>query len=181
MIQNNLKIILMLTLFLIIGVATLATSQYDSKTRRTPQRQVLVQNDQKSESDVKDSFLIRRSEWVAIQRYGVYSSLIIWLAFIFGLLTFFIGHFAGGRLNKLKIWISIVMASIISILSRSINIWTKNWLAHVFEEFMGFEPLTSATMADVIIYILWTLYITGVAVYLYETFTVTAKEAYPPR
>jgi hypothetical protein len=34
-------------------------------------------------------------------------------------------------------------------------------------------------IAGFIIYILWTAYLLAIPVYLYESFTVTAKEAYP--
>jgi len=166
--------------FLIIVIPLFAQYDNDSRTDRSVQKaNQRVVSPSKSSEDDQSFYRITETKWPKIQFWGVYSAMVVWVAFIFGLLSFLIGHYAGARLAKAKIWAAIIIATVVAVLSRAISVQLRTFLQTLLVHLVGDE--TAASIADLIVYVFWTLYIAGVAVYLYETFTVTAKEAYPPR
>ncbi|HEX9975518.1 MAG TPA: hypothetical protein VGD14_25935, partial [bacterium] len=103
--------------------------------------------------------------------------IIIVLAFLLGFVSYFVGMSAGGDINKKEIRKAILSALIIAIFARPIAILAHQYLG------IGLSYLMSESyafgIAGFIVYILWMLYLLAIPVYLYESFTVTAKEAYP--
>ncbi len=116
--------------------------------------------------------------WPKIRILGVFSAILVFVAITFGVVIYFIGYFAGGRLNKPKILGSIVMATLVALLGRSCEAWLRSHLTAWLYMAIKHE-IAAAMIVDVVVYIFWTAFIAGIAVYTYETFVVTAKEAHP--
>lgn len=129
-------------------------------------------------ADHKYVYEIPASYWPKINIGGTITSIIVFVTLTFGLVMYIIGHFAGGKLNKSKIFAAIGLSMIVAIFGRSFNIWLRVTLTNALISVIE-NRLVSATIVDVIVYFCWTAYISGIAVYVYETFVVTAKEAHP--
>lgn len=115
--------------------------------------------------------------WIKINAFSTVSIIIILLAFILGFVSYYIGMSAGGDINKREIRKAIMSALIIAIFARPIEIMVHHYLGAGLSYMMPEEYAFG--IAGFIVYILWTLYLLAIPVYLYESFTVTAKEAYP--
>ena len=120
------------------------------------------------------------SWWPSITFLGNVSAVIIYLALFFGFASFFIGHNAGGKLNKKKIFSSIMAATIIGVISRGIVVKLELIL---FDLLVGkplkLSELLAGTIVETFTFVITLLFVSGISVYFYETFTVTAKEAFP--
>jgi hypothetical protein len=99
------------------------------------------------------------------------SPTVVWVAFFIGLLLYIIGYFAGGKLSIGKIFLCIILASVIGFLARGV----LNYLLAFLIYSMGMVPHTAYILSST----LWMIFVAGVAVMIYETFTVTAEEAHP--
>ena len=120
------------------------------------------------------------SAWFKITAGGTYSAVLVIITVIFGLTTFFIGFQAGVKLTKRKILSSIVIAVLIGIGARSFNFFFKLKLMELLMIILPNDAiLTAASIADGITYVIWMIFIAGIAVYVYETLIVTAKEVHP--
>jgi len=181
MMNSKMRLIYFVMLVFILTCATIGFSQYKSSVKpqdRTPQ--VKTEGENKKESS-DHWYELKGTLWPKVQILGVYSSLVAWVAIIFGIASFLIGYHSGGRINKAKIWAAITIATIVGILGRSVNIMIRLKIEWLFSLVIKNNPTLVATIAESIVYVIWLVYISGIAVYMYETFTVTAKEAYPPR
>ena len=70
------------------------------------------------------------------------------------------------------------MATAVALVGRSVEAWARYqftiWLNYLIK-----HEIASIIIVDVIVYVFWTAFICGIAVYVYETFVVSAKEAHP--
>ncbi len=119
--------------------------------------------------------------WPKITIGKTVTAVIVYLFLLFGVAAYFIGHNAGGNLTKGKIFGSIGTATLVGLFGRSFIIYLEiniyNFLNTIFPD----NTLIAGTIADLIVYLLWTPFIAGISVYFYETFTVTAEEAHPTK
>lgn len=186
---KKINLIVFLCLFILL-MSTIILAQYEPGTEidETNDNQAELRRetlndkvDDKVMNSQKGGFYkIHGYYWPKITFGGNVTAVIAYLALFFGFASFFIGHNAGGRLNKKKIFASIITASLIGIFSRSIVIKLQLF----FFNFLTVSPfkmdeLIAGTIVYVIFYIINILFVSSVAVYFYETFTVTAKEAFP--
>ncbi|MCR4439276.1 MAG: hypothetical protein QHJ34_08550 [bacterium] len=92
-----------------------------------------------------------------------------WVAFIVGVLMYVVGFFGGLRLNVAKMITAVILSSAISVVARPlVN------RVHVFV-----ASILGGEIAGFAIPLLWTVFVLGVCLSLYESFTVTAKEVHP--
>lgn len=170
--KKNRMILLLFALFLIIS-SSISFSQFEPSSKPAPQRE------EESPLTVKDSMLqkIPSGYWIKINAFSTVSVIIILLAFILGFISYYIGLSAGGDINKKEIRKAIISALIIAIFARPIEIMAHYYIGAGLSYLMPDEYAFG--IAGLIVYILWTLYLLAIPVYLYESFTVTAKEAYP--
>ena len=101
-----------------------------------------------------------------------FNSTVTWVAFIIGIILYVIGFFVGIRQNFAKMIVSGLIGALIYILARPI----VNDV-HLF--LLSRLPETAEVFIGTIIPILWISFVLGVSLSVYETFTVTAKEAHP--
>ena len=126
-------------------------------------------------------YMIPSSLWPKITIGGSVTAVIVFVALIFGIASYFIGYNAGGKINKPTIYSSIIIGVVVGVLGRSFTVLLQVKLYEVLNYILPINDIIAATIADVIIYTLWLMFICGICVYMYETFTVTAEEAHPTR
>ncbi len=98
-----------------------------------------------------------------------FGSTATWVAFLLGVLIYIIGFFGGLRLNLTKVTLAVSLATVIGVVARPlVN------RAHAFA-----ASVVGGQVAGFVVPLLWTVFVLGVCVSLYEAFTVTAKEAHP--
>lgn len=173
MVKRKSKFIyLFLALFMILS-ASISFSQFEPDSKPTLQRE------EKAPLPSGDSIFqpIPPAFWIRISSFKTASIIVILLAFILGFVSYYIGYSAGGDINKKEIRKAILSAMVIAIFARPIAINAHYYLGLGFAFIMPED--VAFGVAGLIIYILWTLYTLAIPVYLYESFTVTAKEAYP--
>jgi hypothetical protein len=170
--KKNRMIFVLFALFLILS-NSISFSQFEPDAKPTPQRE------EKAPPSANNSMLqkIPSGYWIKINAFSTVSIIIILLAFILGFVSYYIGLSAGGDINKREIRKAIISALIIAIFARPIEIMVHYYLGAGLSYLMPDEYAFG--IAGFIVYVLWTLYLLAIPVYLYESFTVTAKEAYP--
>lgn len=92
-----------------------------------------------------------------------------WVAFILGVLIYVIGFFGGMRLNFSRMLMAIILATAINVVARPLVNSVHSFVATII----------GAEIAGFAVPLVWTIFVLGVALSLYESFTVTAKEAHP--
>lgn len=173
MVRKKNKIIYVLLALFIILSASISFSQFEPDSKPTPQKE------EEAPPPSGNSIFqpIPPAFWFRIASFKTASVIIILLAFILGFVSYYIGISAGGDINKKTIRKAILSALVIAIFARPIAINAHYYLgiglSYIMPEDVAFG------IAGFITYILWTLYLLAIPVYLYESFTVTAKEAYP--
>jgi len=175
--KNKKVIILLFTLVLIFSTSTVLP-QYDPEYNSKPRMQ-----DQGTADFISDHFdKVPVQYWLKIDAFGTVSLLIVLIAFILGLVSFFMGWNAGGRQNVKVIKKSIISGVFIALIARPFKVWIHYWIDYYIIKITpdAFDPVASA-IVGIAMYILWSAYLVAIPVFLYEVFTVTAKEAYPPR
>lgn len=92
-----------------------------------------------------------------------------WVAFLLGVLVYIIGFFGGLRLNLSRMVVAVTIATTIAVMARPLVNRVHLFVASILgNQVAGFAvPL------------MWTIFVLGVGLSLYESFTVTAKEAHP--
>ncbi|UCE05906.1 MAG: hypothetical protein JSW07_20325 [bacterium] len=161
-----------LILFIILSTL-MAFSQFEPDSKPTPQREEEVL------PPAKDSIFqeIPTGYWIKFNAFKTVSIIIVTLAFILGFVIYIQGLNAGGRVNRKEIRKSIIYALVIAIFARPVSINAHYYLG------LGLSYILPQAyaygIAGFIVYILWMVYIIAIPVYLYETFVVSAKEAYP--
>lgn len=179
----NLRRIIFILILLILITTSLSYTQYEpdyEKVKTPPQSKIRNDDDDeiKSSSNV---YVLYRSYWPKVTIGGAITAVVVYVALFFGLISFFIGHFAGGRLAKGKIFASVLTATLIGVFSRSIIVFTQIKLIKLLKDSMGVNPFVAATIVDTTFFILTLLFVSAIAVNIYETFTVTAREAFSAR
>jgi len=174
MVKKKLKLIYVLFILFLILSASISFSQFEPDGKPTPR----TEEEAPPPATGKSIFQpIPPGFWLRIGSFKTASVIIIILAFLLGFISYYIGYSAGGDINKKEIRKAVLSALVIAILARPIAINAHYYLglglAFIMPEDVAFG------LAGLIIYILWSLYLLAIPVYLYESFTVTAKEAYP--
>ncbi len=100
-----------------------------------------------------------------------FSATVTWVAFITGMILYVIGYFGGIRQNLAKMIVSGLIAALIYILARPI--------VNAFHIYLLNNLNLPEKLVGTVIPIIWIIFVLGIALSLYETFTVTAKEAHP--
>ncbi len=90
------------------------------------------------------------------------------VAFALGVMIFIIAYFAGGRENFTKLWSSIIISLLISVLSMPI-----------FIKFGHFFGLLKTKLGEIFVLFLFMIFVSALAGHLYEIVTVSAREARP--
>lgn len=169
-------------IFIIIIVA--AVKIYQMVDKKEGKETEVVEYDYKSTEVVKQHtnfYMIPSSLWPKITIGGSVTAVIVFVALIFGIASYFIGYNAGGKINKPTIYSSIIIGVVVGVLGRSFMVLVQVKLYEVLNYILPINDVIAATIADIIIYIFWLTFICGICVYMYETFTVTAEEAHPTR
>jgi len=167
-----LKVLLILTIIL---SASISFSQFEPESQQVPQRE------EEAPPPPEHSIFqeIPSAFWIKFTAFKTFSVIIVILAFILGFVSYYIGMNAGGRVNRKEIRRSILSALLIAIVARPIAINAHKYfglgLSYILPESYAYG------IAGFIVYIFWVLYIVAIPVFLYESFTVSAKEAYPQR
>lgn len=117
--------------------------------------------------------------WLKINSLGIFSYLVIILAFILGFVNMLFGYNAGGRQNIKKVRRCVIYTVIIAILAKPIFNFFHFWLAKGLSALPFISYEAASGIVGFFIYVLWVTYIVFSSVLLYETFVVTAKEAHP--
>ena len=182
----NKKIILMILMVVLVVyfVVTIFTSSQEGDMEYTAEedyQEPEAQEPAKAEKGYKHFYSNPAFLWPKITIGGTFTAVITFVAVIMGIASYFIGYNAGGKLSKRTIFASIGTAIVIGILGRSLIILIKVKIFELLCFIFSGDKLILGTIAEVIIYILWITFIAGIAVYLYETFTVTAEEAHPTK
>lgn len=161
-----------LVLFIILSTP-MAFSQFEPDTKPAQQRE------QQTPPSLQDSIFqeVPSAYWIKFTAFKTFSIIVVLLAFILGFVSYFIGLNAGGRENRSQIRKSIISALVIAIIARPISINAHIYLGIALSYVL--PDSYAYGIAGLIIYILWSLYIVAIPVFLYESFTVSAKEAYP--
>ncbi len=164
------KIIYVLLVLMIVLSSPIAFSQYEPEQKGP----VGIQLPSRADSIFEP---VPPSYWVKLTAFKTVSIIIILLAFLLGFVAFFIGSSAGAKLNKREIRKSITAAMVIAMVARPISNLAHRWIGlglnYILPEDYAFG------VAGVIVYFFWSLYIISIPVFLYESFTVSAKEAHP--
>lgn len=173
MVSKKKKAIYVIFLLLLMLSASISFSQFEPESKPTPQRE------EEAPPSASDSILqkIPSGYWIKINAFSTVSIIIILLAFILGFVSYYVGLSAGGDINKKEIRKAIISAMIIAIFARPIEIMAHHYLGAGLSYMMPEEYAFG--IAGFIVYVLWNLYLLAIPVFLYESFTVTAKEAYP--
>lgn len=93
----------------------------------------------------------------------------IYVAVAIGLLLFIIGWFGGTKMTYNKVFTCVIIVTLVGIFSLPLATFLFKWL----------HPALGSTGAFSVVYILWSMYLLGMAISLYETLIVTAEEARP--
>lgn len=167
------KVVKVSLILLFLLSASMAVPQFEPNTQPVPGR--LEQPSAPASGSIFE--MIPQAYYIKITAFKTFSIIVILLAFLLGFVSYFVGFSAGGDINKKEIRKAILSALIIAVFARPIAINAHHYLgiglSYIMPESYAFG------LAGFIIYILWTAYLLAIPVYLYESFTVTAKEAYP--
>ena len=173
MVLKNKKIFVLLALFLVLSTS-ISFTQFEPDGTPTPQRQEQAPPPASGKSIFQP---IPPGFWIKFTSFKTASIIIVLMAFILGFVSYYIGYSAGGDINKKEIRKAVYSALFIAILARPIAINAHKWLGIGLSYMM--PDNYAFGIAGLITYIFWTLYTLAIPVYLYESFTVSAKEAYP--
>jgi len=182
--MNKKKIVLMILMVVLVvyfGVNIFTSSQEGDMENIAEEdyQEPEVQEAAKAEKEYKHFYSNPAFLWPKITIGGTITAVITFVSIIMGIASYFIGYNAGGKLSKRTIFASIGTALAVGILGRSLTILIKVKIFELLCYIFPGDKLILGTIAEVIIYVLWITFIAGIAVYIYETFTVTAEEAHP--
>lgn len=174
--KNKKVIFLLLFLVLILSTSTVLP-QYDPQSNNR-----ILDERQSPNSQYKYFEPVPMQIYLRIDAFGTISLLTVLLAFILGFVSFFMGWNAGGRQNRKVIRKSIISGVTIAIVARPFILWVHHLLERLIQAtFSGPAETMAMSILGIAMYVLWSAYLVAIPVFLYEVFTVTAKEAYPPR
>lgn len=92
-----------------------------------------------------------------------------WVAFLLGLIVYVIGFFGGLRMNLARAIAAIVLATGVNVVGHPLVNRAHTFIASIL----------GAQVAGFVVPVGWTIFVLGVGLSLYESFTVTAREAHP--
>ncbi len=172
MLSKKNKLLLLLFILFIAFSTSLSFSQFEPETQPVPQSdgEALPLTSYSIFQQIPSGY------WFKINAFKTVSLIIVILAFMLGFVSFFIGVSAGASFNKSTIRKSILSALAIAIFARPIAINAQYYLGVGLANIMP-KPYAFG-ISEFIVYILWMAYIIAIPVYLYESFTVTTKEAF---
>ena len=173
------KLILVVLIICLLSSASLLLSQFEPGSNTTQDYQ------NQTQAKKTDSNLPRWLEYepptlgIKINAFGLLTYLVIILAFILGFVNMFFGYNAGGKGNIKKVQRCVLLTVIVAILSKPIFNLIHLLLAKGLSliPFIPYE--IAAGIVGLFVNVLWVSYVAFSAVLLYETFVVTAKEAFP--
>ena len=178
-------LIVILVVYLFVHIFTSSPEDSDGTEMEADIETVLSDTEMPEETKVKKEYKNFYSNpaflWPKITIGGTFTAVITFVALIFGVASYFIGHNAGGKLAKGKIFASVGAATSIGILGRSLIILIEVKIFELLKYIFPTDELILGTISEVIVYIIWITFLSGISVYFYETFTVTAEEAHPTR
>lgn len=171
--KRKTRLVRLSLILLVLLSATIALPQFEPETQPVPGR--LERPTPSASGSIFEK--IPSGYWIKINAFKTVSIIIILLTFILGFVSYYIGVSSGGDISKSTIRKAILSALFIAIFARPIEILAHYYLGLGLSYMMPEEYAFG--IAGFIVYILWMLYLLAIPVYLYESFTVTAKEAYP--
>jgi hypothetical protein len=180
MVHNHYKKIFLLLLLVLLMISYCEKKQKPSTLPMDDQTGEYTSSDEKKAEGNNYFYIIPSSYWPKIKIGKSFSAIIIFVALLFGVVMYIIGQFAGGKLNRSKILASIIVATAVGFIARSVLICVQVFLTKGLASVIGNE-MVAATIIDFFLYTIWIAFIAGIAVYFYETIVVTAKEAFPQR
>lgn len=175
-------LVVILIVFFIVSIFTRSIKNENLEENEMTEPELIESGEEKGfnvKGEYDKFYVVPPSLWPKVTIGGTLSAVIVYVALIFGIASYFIGHNAGGKMNKKTIFASIGTATLVGICGRSITILARVKLYELLKYIFSDNQILAGTISDLIIYILWITFIAGISVYLYETFTVTAKEAHP--
>ena len=175
MFKKKIKLIHLSLILLVLLSASFAFPQFEPGSNSKPTTQLLDEEGFPAPNSIFEP--IPPAYWIKFTSFKTVSIIIILLAFLLGLVSYYIGHSAGGDINKKEIRKSVISALTIAIIARPISIMAHKYLGLGLDYFL--PEAYAYGIAGLIVYVLWMAYVLAIPVYLYESFTVTAKEAYP--
>jgi len=125
---------------------------------------------------------------------GQISDVIMWVSLTVGLLIFVIGYFAGAKRSLTKILICTIVATVVGALAMRVPIAAHDFLLgkKAAQEQVTDKAAAPATakpqqtsggigeeIANLLLFMIWTAFLVGMGIFLYEAMTVTADEARP--
>lgn len=124
---------------------------------------------------------------------GQISDVIMWVALTVGLLIFVIGYFAGAKRALTKILICTLVATVVGTLAMRVPIAVHDFLlgkkaAQVQTTDKAATPTAKTQqtaagigeeIANLLLFMIWSAFLVGMGIFLYEAMTVTADEARP--
>ncbi len=188
---RNVKLFVSLLVFLfVLSVMTYSQNKYDffKDQNESEYSDDVLEDESSQEGTVVDAtrnnkkdkcYTISPFYWPKIMVFGTASAVAVYVAIVYGLISIVTGWNAGGKLNKTKIYITIFLTTVVGILGRSLIIYIQQFLNNYIVKLVFKDETIAGTISETIIYILWTAFLSAVAIFLYETFIVTAKEAHP--
>ena len=117
--------------------------------------------------------------WIKINVFGIYSMIVVIIAFILGFVNMFIGMNAGGRQNKAKIRKCAIYTVAIGFFSKPICDFVHYWLTKGVGQIRFIPYEIASSIVGTLVYVVWITYLVYSGILLYESFIVTAKEAHP--
>ena len=123
------------------------------------------------------------------------SDVIMWVALTAGLLIFVIGYFAGAKRSMTKIMICTLIATVVGTLALRVPIAVHDFVTgkKTVQVEASSKQVTANTatttqqsasgvgeeIANLLLFMIWTAFLVGMGIFLYEAMTVTADEARP--
>lgn len=163
--------LLFISLALMLTISTCAKKTIEGEENTVNGKTAII-----TEND--NFYIVPAFYWPKITIGGTVTAVLFFVALIIGILSYPIGLNAGGKENKGQIFFAITTATLVGMLGRAVTIWVKIQFFRMLLALTGENEMLAGTIAELVIYFFWIIFISGISVYLYETFTVTAKEIY---
>ena len=124
---------------------------------------------------------------------GHVSDVVMYVALTAGLLILVIGYFAGAKKSMSKIMICTILVTVVGTLALRVPMAVhdlvtgkKSVQEQLFKKAGAAQPVqtekpapTGETIANLILYMMWTGFLVCIGIFLYEAMTTTAEEARP--
>lgn len=185
--NRNKRFLILISILIFLIFVNLALSQYDTKKDKNKTNNSIFLSEKQNDSTISDVetdgfYKVPESSWPKITYFKSISAVVCYIALFFGFAIFVIGTFSGARLNKSKVRAAIIIGVVIGIFSRSIFIRLQTYLyLLLIRKPLTMNAMLASSLVDLVFFIGGLFYVAGIAVYMYETFTVTAKEVFTPK